>query len=207
MAPPETLPAPPRGSIALWWIGEGPFDESMLDPIRGRLAEEYACPVTLGDPQERPAGTFDPRRGQHASREVLRWLVSRLGPGPGRLMGITDVDLFMPVLTFVFGEAQLEGRAAVVSSARLVHPDEPAVTAARLAREAVHELGHTFGLLHCDGMDGVGRRAKPCVMSRSASVRAVDGKSLHLCPRCRARYQLLEQDGSHVYREHENPHR
>ena len=207
MERPDTPGPAARGPIALWWIGEGPLDEALLAPVRDRVAGEFACEVTLRDAAARPVGTWDPKRRQHASREVLRWLVSQLDAVDGRLMGITDVDLFMPVLTFVFGEAQLEGRAAVISSARLVEPADRALTTARLAREAVHELGHTFGLLHCDGADGTGRRARPCVMSRSASVRAVDAKSPHLCAQCRARYQLLEQDGSHVYREHENPHR
>jgi archaemetzincin len=123
----------------------------------------------------------------------------------GRLLGITDVDLFIPVLTFVFGEAQLEGPAAVVSVARLSH-DDPEVTAGRLSREAVHELGHTFGLRHCANLEG-GWRPRACVMARSPSVRAVDAKGLRLCGDCRERYRLVQQDGSHVYREHENPHR
>lgn len=207
MEPREEQRPAARRPIALWWIGEAPFDGGLLEPVRARVAEEYDCVVTLQDAPARPVDTWDARRHQHASREVLRWLVAQLDAVDGRLMGITDVDLFMPVLTFVFGEAQLEGRAAVISSARLVDPDDRAVTTARLAREAVHELGHTFGLLHCDGVDGAGRRAKPCVMSRSASVRSVDAKSPSLCAQCRARYQLFEQDGSHVYREHENPHR
>ena len=73
---------------------------------------------------------------------------------PGdRVLAVTDVDLFIPVLTFVYGEAQLGGRAAVVSTARLsVEPRAPTTPAVarRLVKETVHELGHTFGLLHCD---------------------------------------------------------
>jgi archaemetzincin len=105
------------------------------------------------------------------------------------VLGVTDVDLCMPVLTFVFGEAQLGGRAAVVSTARL-EDGGAAKAAARLAKECVHELGHTFGLLHCHTAD--------CVMSRSGSVRAVDLKSARLCAACSARYGVLHQDGLHV---------
>jgi archaemetzincin len=195
------------GGITIWWIGEGAADGPLLDVVRRHLEAEFGAVVTVEDPPDRPEGTYDARRRQHASREVLRWLVERTPEIHGRLLGITDVDLFIPVLTFVFGEAQLEGRAAVVSTARLLAAGDPRLTADRLAREAVHELGHTFGLLHCSAFDVSGRRARPCVMSRSGSLRAVDAKSHRLCPECRSRYSVLLQDGSHVYREHQNPHR
>jgi archaemetzincin len=193
--------------LTVWWIGEGPFDERLLGGARDLLAREYECEVDVADPGERPAGTFDAVRRQHSSREFLRWLAAKGPLTGGRLLGVTDVDLFIPILTFVFGEAQLEGRAAVISSARLQHEDRR-VTVARVAREAVHEVGHTFGLRHCEGVDGGGRRALPCVMARSPSVRAVDAKSAGLCADCRARYRLLvQQEGTHVYREHSNPGR
>lgn len=193
--------------IALWWIGEGPADFDMLEAVRLHVGEEFGATVQLHTPGARPAGTFDPRRGQHSSREMLRWLLVRAPADGTRLLGITDVDLFIPVLTFVFGEAQLEGQAAVVSYARLVEGDDRRLTTRRLAREAVHELGHTFGLVHCLGPAGTGRDAGPCVMSRSASVRAVDAKSMRLCPDCRSRHRALQQDGLHVYRQHENSDR
>jgi archaemetzincin len=195
---------PGRPAIAVWWIGEGALDGGLVGPLGERLAVEYECSVAVEDPGERPAGTFDAVRRQHSSREVLRWLAAEAPRCEGRLLGVTNVDLFIPILTFVFGEAQLEGRAAVVSSARLVHED-PRVTAARLAREGVHEIGHTFGLRHCDASNDTGRGQQPCVMARSASVRAVDVKGNRLCADCRTRYRLFQQDGTHVYREHENP--
>jgi archaemetzincin len=96
------------------------------------------------------------------------------------VLGLTDVDLFIPILTFVFGEAQLGGMAAVVSTARLGDPPEMAdgrVIWERTAKEAVHELGHAFGLVHCG--------TPACVMSRSANVRDVDLKRGDLCGSCR----------------------
>lgn len=128
---------------------------------------------------DRPSGAFDARRGQHSSTRILAWMSERL-PGDGsKALGLTDVDLFIPILTFVFGEAQLDGRAAVVSSARLgagLAPGDAGGLAARLAKEAAHELGHTFGLLHCERPE--------CVMSRSASLRDVDAKGASLCHDC-----------------------
>jgi len=98
------------------------------------------------------------------------------------VLGVTDRDLFIPILTYVFGEAQLSGTAAVISTARL--GDEldlfgPRVVRERLCKEAVHELGHCYGLRHC--------QTPGCVMGRSASVREVDEKGLGLCADCRER--------------------
>ena len=87
----------------------------------------------------------------------------------------------MPVLTFVYGEAQLNGPVAVVSTRRVsaACPARRArgSLAARLAKESVHELGHTFGLLHCD--------APRCVMRRSVNLAAIDAKATTLCGDCR----------------------
>jgi archaemetzincin len=100
------------------------------------------------------------------------------------------VDLFIPVLTFVFGEAQVNGSAAVVSTARLrlTYDERPAPRAlveARLLKECLHELGHTFGLVHCtDGM---------CVMARSNSILDVDRKRAAFCRDCRALLRTLTE--------------
>ncbi len=185
-------------AISLWWVGTAPADGEVLEQVRCQVEHEFAQPVAHWESQERPTGTLDAGRSQHSSREILRWLVTARPSHTDRVLGVTDVDLFIPVLTFVFGEAQLAGPAAVVSTKRLAQGVSRAIATERLAKECVHEVGHTFGLVHCD--------AAECVMARSASVRAVDAKRATLCPDCRVRYRMV-QDGIHVYREHENPHR
>ena len=101
---------------------------------------------------------------------------------PERTLGVTAVDLFVPVLSFVFGEAQLGGKAALVSICRLqqefygLPPDDEMLTG-RLLKEAVHELGHTYGLRHCDDWQ--------CAMSSSHAVEKIDAKTPELCTRCR----------------------
>src|SRR5262249_45197761 len=100
-----------------------------------------------------------------------------------RILGVTSCDLFVPVLTFVFGEAQLDGNCATVSFARLKEeayglPPREGLLRERLLKEAVHELGHTFGLRHCaDGR---------CVMTSSHAVERLDVKSAEFCAGCRA---------------------
>jgi archaemetzincin len=178
--------------VELWWIGAGTADEARLDEVAGRVAGVFGLPVSVRRPSARPSGTFDARRRQHSSARVLSWLD---GMAEGRTVAVTDVDLFMPVLTFVFGEAQLGGRCAVVSTARLARgAEQDAVRWSRLAKEVVHELGHTFGLLHCD---------RPgCAMHRSAGLRDVDHKEENLCPECHRRLREAQEHGE---KRHDHP--
>ena len=116
------------------------------------------------------------------------WQLLRDAPrDTARVLGVTAVDLFIPVLTFVFGEAQLEGRAAVVSTYRLDSeiyglPADPELLFERLCKEAVHELGHTYDLMHC--------HESRCVMLSSTYVEEIDLKSDQFCSRCRAKSPL-----------------
>lgn len=106
-----------------------------------------------------------------------------------RTLACTDVDLFIPILTFVFGEAQLGGRAAVVSTARL-GGGAPTLLPERMRKEASHEAGHLFGLLHCDEAF--------CVMSRSATLADVDRKNAELCADCGVRLADLRREEVHA---------
>lgn len=164
--------------VFLWWIGDGEADAGVMERLRQEVARTFGRPARLWHGDDRPIGAFDARRNQDLSGWILKWLLDR-GPGLGKVIGITDRDLFIPILTYVFGEAQLAGSAAVVSTARL--RDGAAGTGGarseeRLLKEVVHELGHAFGLHHC---------ATPgCAMGRSARVADVDAKSHLLCAEC-----------------------
>ncbi|HET6411898.1 MAG TPA: archaemetzincin family Zn-dependent metalloprotease [Anaeromyxobacter sp.] len=169
------------GPIGIGWIGEGALESSLIGHVVKHVSRAFSAEVREVKAPGTPRHAFDPRRKQHASGEILRWLLP-LAPEGGKVLGVTDRDLFIPILTYVFGEAQLGGAAAVVSTARLLDELEPApprVLRERLAKEAVHELGHCFGLRHCP--------TPGCVMGRSSNVRDVDAKGPGLCPDCRAR--------------------
>jgi archaemetzincin len=173
--------------IFVWWIGEEEVERELMDHVRLHLARAFGRPAVRWDAPGRPRNAYDPRRRQHASGVILKWLLEA-GPAGGKVLGITDRDLFIPILTYVFGEAQLGGRAALVSIARLVEDVElvgPQLLVERLAKEAVHEVGHAFGLVHCE--------TERCVMGRSPAVGEVDEKSAELCAECRAR--LAETNG------------
>jgi archaemetzincin len=169
--------------IFIWWIGEVAPDGRMLEHVALHLSRSFGRPAVRFESPERPRHAFDPRRKQHLSGVILKWLLEA-GPGAGKVLGVTDRDLFIPILTYVFGEAQLGGGAAVVSTARLMEDVDlvgPKLLVERLAKEAVHEVGHAFGLVHCPD--------PRCVMSRSSAVHDVDEKSPDLCAECRQRIE------------------
>ncbi len=179
----------------LLWIGEGASDHYMMEEVRKHVERTFDLPARVWSGPERPSDSFDPARRQHLSTAVLRWLVRLRLPGADKILAITDVDLFIPILTFVFGEAQLDGTAAVVSIARLARnadgsrADRKLLTT-RLAKESAHELGHTFGLLHCDD--------RRCVMARSATLLHVDTKRGELCRDCRLHLVDLQRTAKEI---------
>lgn len=181
-----------QGSILLKWMGESAMDGEALERVRHQVEATFALPTRLGVAGRPPAASRDPRRGQYSSTRILRAMLAEDPPATDKVLGITDVDLFIPVLTFVFGEAQVGGPAGLVSLARLRRtyddrPASPETIEARLLKECLHELGHTFGLVHCPD--------QVCVMSRSNSVLDVDRKGAALCRDCRLRLRTLQKEG------------
>jgi archaemetzincin len=170
--------------LAVAPIGAAPA--AALEEIERALAAAVGVSAARLAPIPEPASAFSPQRGQWSAIAFLEALLAQTPPAAQRLLGITERDLFVPVLSFVFGQAQLGGKVAVVSLARL-RPEfhglqaSEAVLARRAATEAVHELGHTFGLVHCGD--------RRCPMSLSIDLPDLDGKTATPCPACRVLIQ------------------
>jgi archaemetzincin len=133
------------------------------------------------------SSAFNPQRRQYNSTEILKILAPYASRETWRVLMVTELDLFIPILTFVFGEAQLGGRCAVVSLRRLRQefygmPADPDLLTARLLKEALHELGHTLGRRHCP--------VYRCAMSSSNAVESIDLKQAEFCAACRAALEL-----------------
>ena len=153
----------------------------LVEHLAASLARTFHTPCRIR-PQELDIGfARDEARGQHYSTAILQSLERIADPG-ARLLAVTAEDLYVPVLTFVFGEAQLEGGCAIVSTARLHDefyglPPREDLLRERLLKEATHEIGHTFGLRHCPDWS--------CVMASSHAVEVLDVKSAEFCRACR----------------------
>jgi len=159
----------------------GEVDDVILAVIGEGLREVLGCSVSVGAPVPHPRDAYDRRRRQYLSDVILSRLKGLDLPAD-RWLGVADLDMFTPGLNFVFGLASIGGKAALIALPRLrqefygLPPDE-ALFHERAIKEAVHELGHTYGLGHC--------RNRQCVMSFSNSLWDVDRKGREFCARCR----------------------
>jgi archaemetzincin len=166
--------------IELVAVGEG-VGRERLDRLARDLARIFGTSCRVLDGVVDAKFAHNAARGQYHSTAILERLQAVYSSGNSRLLGVTSVDLFVPIFTFVFGEAQLEGNCALASLYRLNEehyglPADEGKLRERLAKEAVHELGHTFGLQHCEDWQ--------CVMASSHSVELVDVKSAVFCEEC-----------------------
>ena len=159
----------------------GTFPGETLMDLSAGLRKRFgvACEVLAAESE--PAFAFNFARQQYSSTEILASLMKYGVSSNERILGVTAVDLYIPILTFVFGEAQLRGSCAVVSFHRLRQefyglPANSTVLRERLLKEAVHELGHTLPLAHCEDYQ--------CVMSPSHGVEWIDLKTSQFCTSC-----------------------
>ena len=162
----------------------GQQDESLLKSIADSLRQGYGIEVEQGAALGEPGFAWDGAREQYNAPLILRDLLDGVQESRhGRLLAVTGGDLYIPMLSFVYGLAQLGGAVAVVSMARLrpefygLPPDEELLRV-RARKEALHEAGHLFGLVHCPDAS--------CAMALSTGIRQLDRKQPSLCAGCAA---------------------
>lgn len=169
------------GSIYLVPLGEV-FDEH-LQRVAESIEDQFGLPVKITGNQGIPLYALDIDREQYNSNLILKRLIDNTAKDALKVLGVTGIDLFNPIFSFVYGEAQFKGRCAVVSTYRLRgDPDREGAAGcpplvSRLEKEAIHELGHTFGLRHCADPD--------CVMHYSVGLECADRKFSFFCRACR----------------------
>ena len=161
----------------------GNVEGRLLMELAPALAETFRMPTEILSVRLDPDFAFHRERQQYHSSELLHAMQRYVEPDSWRVLGITPVDLYIPILTFVFGEAQMGGPCGVVSAHRLRQefyglPPDPDVLRNRLVKEAVHELGHTLDLTHCTDYQ--------CAMAPSHAVEWIDLKESALCRACEA---------------------
>lgn len=154
----------------------------MLLNLQGTVIHEFGLPVRLKEGHLDMSEFLDTTRGQYDANKLIRAMENQFVIPNSKSLGIFNADLFIPILTYIFGQAYLNGSSGIVSIHRLrnerygLKPDEQLLTG-RLIKEVIHELGHTFGLIHCHDPE--------CVMRSSTYVEDIDQKSAHVCMKCR----------------------
>ena len=162
----------------------GKLESGVLKNIAPGLADTFGMPCEILSSGLDPQFAFHSERHQYHSSELLAHLHEVRSPESWRILGVTAVDLYIPILTFVFGEAQMGGPCAVVSLHRLRQefyglPADGQLLRQRLLKEAVHEIGHTVNLTHCEDYR--------CAMAPSHAVEWIDLKESWLCESCQGR--------------------
>ena len=162
----------------------GKLDGGLLTDLAPALADAFHIPCEIATSTLDPEFAFHGERQQYHSTEMLHHMQRLVQPKCWRILGVAAVDLYIPILTFVFGEAQMGGRCALVSIHRLRQefyglPADAKLMRQRLLKEAVHELGHTINLTHCDDYR--------CAMAPSHAVEWIDLKDVELCRACQSR--------------------
>ena len=175
---PDTLYTRHDRHIILSPIGE--FDHTILESVKKKIDQAFGFPVEKNPLLKDVQFALDTKRDQYHSTSILEKLSGNAPSHAIKVIGITRVDLFIPILTYVYGEAQLGGKACIISIHRLDErssfgKDPPLHE--RAAKEAIHELGHTFKLRHC--------RDETCIMHYCRSVADVDRKTDQFCRYCK----------------------
>lgn len=166
---------------SLLLVSVGTVPDKVWEWITKAAADWFPMPIQCLPALSIPESAYDSKRHQYQSVDILRMLNNHVPQNGSRILGITDVDLSIPMLSFLFGQAQLDGPVAIVSLCRLRQefyglPAQDDLLRERLTKEVLHEMGHTFGLVHCS--------EQICAMSLSTSIGMVDVKTEQYCPRC-----------------------
>jgi archaemetzincin len=171
-------------------ISYGYFEESFLKKIARRVNHEFLLSVNIREGHIDLSEFYDPVRRQYNGVRLLKEVDSIYAADLNKTIGLFNVDLFIPILTYIFGQAFLSGRTGIASLYRFsnerygMNANEGFILE-RFTKEVIHELGHTFGLIHCYN--------PTCVMRSSTYVEDIDQKSANLCPKCRSEISQVLQ--------------
>jgi archaemetzincin len=173
----------------------GKVDLHVVDRIQENLNMTFpntTCELidrTLPIPKE----AFESKRQQYRSNVILSKIRSLAAKEDSldHILGIVDVDIYVPELNFVFGEAECPGKAALISLWRLrpeFYDAAPNIErfVERSTKEAVHELGHALGLRHCSNLF--------CVMYFSNSIFETDRKQSLFCNKCQLKVEMIAKE-------------
>ena len=183
----EKMPAEDK-KICVYFIGEK--DTMLVKDLPHYLESIFNRKIKVGKLKMNLDFAYHPQRKQYYSSAILDRLKAMKNKECERLLAIVSVDLYVPELNFVFGEADFQKKVAVISTIRLSQefyglPENKEIFLERVTKEAVHELGHTYGLPHCPD--------PKCVMHFSNSLWDTDCKSYSFCLNCKKKLGLTDR--------------
>ncbi len=169
-------------------ISHGHFEKDFLEKIAADVEREYFHPVCIEESHVDISKFYDPMRRQYDGNKLLIEIDSMSSSEIVKKVGLFRVDLFIPILTYIFGQAAFKGNTGIASLYRLRNEQygmkkDETLLLNRFTKVVIHELGHTFGLIHCHN--------PVCVMRSSTYVEDIDQKSQHLCIKCRNKIEEM----------------
>jgi archaemetzincin len=176
--PNDSLISQSEHNILISPVGE--LSTELIEAVAGEIKQVFGFSTVTSPILQDLSFALDDNRNQYHSTAILDRLAVDTPPHAVRVLAIAQVDLFIPILTHVYGEAQLGGTACIVSTFRLNEGRSginiPKKYIDRIVKEAIHELGHTFNLRHCP--------EHTCIMHYCRNEEDVDRKSDQLCRYC-----------------------
>jgi len=162
------------------------FDDDLIQHIIQSIKDEFHISISIRKYDIDLIQYYSPRRRQYDANELLKVISEINSQEKIKKIALFNIDLFIPILTFIFGQAILGGNTGIVSNFRLRNElyglkQNDKLLFERLSKVIIHELGHMFGLIHCQNLT--------CVMHSSTYVEHIDQKKQHFCLKCR---EILE---------------
>jgi archaemetzincin len=171
-----------RQNITL--VSFGYWNDNFLQKIADYIAGELLMKVQIREGHLDVSDFYDAARRQYNANDLLKQIDIQYATDETKTIGLFNVDLFIPIFTYIFGQAFLGGRSGIASVFRLsnerygMEADEELLLE-RAGKEVVHELGHMLGLIHCHNID--------CVMRSVSYVEEIDQKSGKFCSECKSK--------------------
>jgi archaemetzincin len=164
------------------------FKREIQNGIVEAIKVEYGCSVLIKDYEIDMSGFYFPARRQYDANKLLKTISEIYTQDSPKKIALFKVDLFIPILTYIFGQAILNGDTGIASLYRLRNEHyglekNNSIRNERLRKVIIHEIGHMYGLIHCHN--------PTCVMLSSTYVEDIDQKSIHLCFKCRNMIGLI----------------